>query len=53
MDCVRGFAGQGKHPTLMHHSERLPEQGALFIRQSEKFIEIARLLPRNFRSGYG
>ena len=39
--------------TLVHHSARLPEQGAFFVRQSDKLIELARLLPRNFRRGYG
>ena len=25
-------------PTLLQHSERLPEHGAFFVRQSDKFI---------------
>ena len=38
MNCVRGFAGQAKtQPCSM--SERLPEQGAFFVRQCDKFIE--------------
>ena len=53
MNCVRGFAGQGQYATLDQHSDCLPEQGAFFVRQSDKFIGIARLLPRNFRRGYG
>ena len=36
--------------TLLHHSDRLPERGAFFVRQSDKFIELARLLSRSFRS---
>ena len=24
--------------TLVHHSDRLPEQGTFFVRQSDKFI---------------
>ena len=39
MDGVRGFASQGKNATLVHHSERLPEHGAFFVRQSDKFID--------------
>ena len=32
------------------HSMRLPEQGAFFIRQSDKLIGFARLPPHSFRS---
>jgi hypothetical protein len=39
LHCVRSFAGQGKKPTLLQHSERLPERGAFFVRQSDKFID--------------
>ena len=39
-NCVRGFAGQGQNATLVHHSERLPEHGAFFVRQSDKFIGL-------------
>jgi hypothetical protein len=35
---VRSFASQRQYPTLHHHSQRLPEQGALFVSQSSKFI---------------
>ena len=38
MDCVWGFASQGQHASLIHHSEGLPEQGAFLVRQSDKFI---------------
>ena len=40
MNCVRGFAGQGQYATLVHHSDRLPEQGAFFVRQSDSFIGL-------------
>src|SRR5216683_4627449 len=39
LSCVRCIAGSIEKPTFVHHSERLPVQGSLFIRQSEKFIE--------------
>ena len=44
---------RAKSTTLHQHSVRLPEHGAFFVRQSDKLIEIARLLSRNFRKGYG
>ena len=30
---------RAKSATLQQHSARLPEQGAFFVRQSDKFIE--------------
>ena len=33
-----GFAGRNNNTTLHAHSERLPEQGAFFVRQGDNFI---------------
>ena len=40
MDRIRGVIGQGRNPTLVQHSGRLPQHGALFVRQSDKFIGL-------------
>ena len=39
MNRVQGFAGEDKKAALQRHSVRLPERGALFVRQRNKFIE--------------
>ena len=40
LDRVRGFAGQGQTQPCMHHSGRLPDAGAFFVRQSDEFIGL-------------
>ena len=39
MECVRCSTGQSKKNTLIQHAGGLPEQGTLFVCQSEKFID--------------
>ena len=38
--AFEALAGQGQYATLIHHSARLPEQGAFFVRQSDNFIGL-------------
>src|SRR5262249_52483078 len=45
LDCVGGFAHQRKKTPLHRCAKRLPEQGAFFVRQSDKFIVFLRCGP--------
>ena len=44
MDSVRGFSRQDQQATLVEYSERFPQRGALFDRQSDNMHHFRRLL---------